>query len=177
MLQLFGFDRIGIALGDIYWVDPDPAHDYGAERGVRVEVRMLAAGDLVGSVYSARPITIGEPMWRLDLLESVDGQPGSLDRAHHHPEMYDWEPLTRVVDEGLSRDPVGWLGEKLADLGTLLTEAGIHVDAGLAADAEKLRVVVPEIQRAVRRMLDQVKAGELGTPPEGEAAGARPNWL
>lgn len=177
MLQLFGFDRIGVALGDIYWVDPDPDHDYGAERGVRVEIRMLTAADLVGSVYSARPITIAEPLWRLDLLESVDGPPGSLDRAHHHPEMYDWEPLTRVVDEDLTRDPVAWLGARLTALETLLTEAGIQVDAGLAADAAQVRVAAPEIQAAVGRMLDRVKAGELGTAPEGEAAGARPNWL
>ena len=177
MLQLFGFDRIGVAIGDIYWVDPDPAHDYGAERGVRVEIRMLTAADLVGSVYSARPITIGEPVWRLDLLESVDGPPGSLDRAHHHPEMYDWEPLSRVVDEDLTRDPVGWLGDKLAGLEALLTEAGIQVDAELAADAARVRGAATEIQRAVGRLVERVKAGELGTAPEGAAAGARPDWL
>jgi hypothetical protein len=177
MLQLFGFDRIGIVLGDIYWVDPDPAHDYGAERGVRLEIRMLVPGELAGSIYSSRPITIAEPVWRLDLLESVDGSPGSLDRAHYHPEIFNWEPLDRVLDQDLSSDPVGWLGGRLADLEGLLAEAGIHVDAGLANDADKLRACVPEVQRAVNRMLDQVKAGELGNAPDDEMAGARPNWL
>ncbi len=177
MLQLFGFDRIAIALGDIYWVDPDPAHDYGAERGVRLEIRMLAAGELKGSIYSSRPITIAEPLWRLDLLESVDGPPGSLDRAHHHPEVLNWEPLDRVEDPGLSSDPIGWLGGKLADLEGLLTEAGIQVDAQLASDADKLRACLPEVQQAVSRMLDKVKAGELGKAPEGELADLRPSWL
>ena len=108
MLQLFGFDRIGVVLGDIYFIDPAPAKGQeGPERGVRLEVRMLAAGDLTGSIYSSRPITVAEPVWRLDLLESADGPPGSLNRAHHHPRMENWEPRKRVFDRGLSSDPVG----------------------------------------------------------------------
>jgi hypothetical protein len=178
MLQLFGFDRIGVVLGDIYFIDPAPAKGQeGPERGVRLEVRMLAAGDLTGSIYSSRPITVAEPVWRLDLLESADGPPGSLNRAHHHPRMENWEPRKRVFDRGLSSDPVGWLGQQLADLEGLLGNAGIEVDAELAADAEKLRASVPEVQRAVSAMLDRVKAGELGTAPDGDLASARVSWL
>jgi hypothetical protein len=178
MLQLFGFDRIGVVLGDIYFIDPNPGKGQeGPERGVRLEVRMLAPGELTGSIYSSRPITVAEPVWRVDLLESADGPPGSLNRAHHHPKMRDWEPHSRVFDRGLSSDPVAWLGTQLGDLEGLLKNAGIEVDAGLSADAEKLRASVPEVQRAVSTMLDKVKAGELGTAPEGELTMARVSWL
>jgi hypothetical protein len=178
MLQLFGFDRVGVVLGDIYFIDPDPAKGQeGPERGVRLEIRMLAPGELTGSIYSARPITVAEPVWRVDLLESADGPPGSLNRAHHHPKMSDWEPHRRVFDRGLSSDPVGWLGAQLADLEGLLGNAGIEVDAELATDAAQLRATVPSIQRAVSDMLDKVKAGELGTAPEGDHVSARVSWL
>jgi len=179
MLQVFGFDRVGVVVGDIYFIDPNPGKGQeGPERGVRLEVRMLAPGELIGSIYSARPITIAEPVWRVDLLESADGPPGSLNRAHHHPKMTNWEPHKRVFDRELSSDPVGWLGGKLADLEGLLSNAGIEVDAQLSADAEQLRASVPEVQRAVSSMLDRVKAGELGTAPEADGlTSARVSWL
>jgi hypothetical protein len=178
MLQLFGFDRIGVVLGDIYFIDPNPAKGQeGPERGVRIEVRMLARGELTGSLYSSRPITIAKPVWRVDLLESADGPPGSLNRAHHHPNMSDWEPHRRVFDRELSSDPVRWLGVKLADLEGLLAGAGIDVDDELATDADKLRASLPDVQRAVSGMLDKVKAGELGTAPDGAVASARLSWL
>src|SRR5215467_7407855 len=84
VLYAFGFERVGVVVGDLYFVDPRPSPGQeGAEHGVRLEVRMLEQGDLTGSIYSARAIEVGQPVWRADLLESVDGRPGSLDRAHH----------------------------------------------------------------------------------------------
>ena len=107
-----------------------------------------------------------------------DGTPGSLNRAHHHPHMHDWEPRKRVFDRALSSDPVGWVGTMLSDLEGLLDEAGIEIDETLAADADKLRGVVPDVQRAVSSMLDQVKAGQLGTAPAaGELSSVRASWL
>ena len=139
MLQLFGFDRIGVVVGDIYFVDPTPAKGQeGAEHGVRLEVRMLEPGELTGSIYSSRPISIAEPVWRADLLESVDGTPGSLNRAHHHPQHEAAGSLgKRVFDRDLSSDPVGLVGTMLSDLEGLLERAGIELDATLAADAEQ----------------------------------------
>jgi hypothetical protein len=178
MLQVFGFDRVGIVIGDIYFIDPKPAKGQeGPERGVRLELRMLTPGELMGSFYSSRPITIAEPVWRADLLESADGPAGSLNRAHHHPGMRDWEPRKRVFDRELSSDPVSWVGTQLANLEGLLTQAGIEVDDELAADAEKLRGSAPEIQRVVAAMLDKVKAGELARAPDGDLASARVSWL
>jgi len=179
MLQLFGFDRIGVVIGDLFFLDPvQKAGQEGAEHGVRLEVRMLEPGELQGSIYSARPISIGAPVWRADLLETVDGPPGSLDRAHHHPRMSDWEPRGRTFDEELNADPVGWVGKQLSDLEGLLERAGIDVDATLAADAESLRGAVPDVQRAVTSMLEDVKAGRLAAAPAGdELTGARISWL
>jgi hypothetical protein len=179
MLQVFGFDRIGVVVGDIYFIDPAPGKGQeGPEHGVRLEVRMLEPGELTGSIYSARPIMIAEPVWRLDLLESADGPPGSLNRAHHHPNMRNWEPNKRVFDRDLSSDPVGFVGTMLSDLEGLLTRAGIDVDDVLAADARRLRKAVPELQRVVTRMLDDVKAGELGTAPDdGDLTNAMVSWL
>ena len=103
MLYAFGFERVSVLLSDLYFIDPAPLEGQeSAERGVRLEVRMLERGELKGSIYSAQPIGIGQPVWRADLLESVDSPPGSLDRAHHHPEVTGWEPGHRVFDERLS---------------------------------------------------------------------------
>jgi hypothetical protein len=179
MLQVFGFDRIGVVLGDMYFIDPAPAKGQeGPERGVRLEVRMLEPGEPAGSIYSARPISITEPIWRADLLESADGPPGSLNRVHHHPNMSGWEPGRRVFDRDLSSDPVGFVGAILSDLEALLKRAGIEIDAVLAADARSLRDAVPAVQQSLTSMLDQVKAGQLGTAPDGDdLTSARVSWL
>ncbi|HXP19708.1 MAG TPA: hypothetical protein VN840_08695 [Streptosporangiaceae bacterium] len=179
VLYAFGFERIGVLVSDLYFVDPAPRPGQeGAERGVRLEVRLLGQGDLKGSIYSARPIEVGEPVWRADLLEAVDGTPGSLNRAHHHPAFNGWEPGRRVFDENLSADPVRWVGDQLSDLDALLGRAGISANGSFAADAQRLRGCVPEIMAAVRGLLDKVKAGELATAPGGaELTSARIGWL
>lgn len=182
MLYAFGFERIGVLASDLYFIDPRPLPGQeGAERGVRLEVRMLRRGALAGSIYSARPIEVGEPVWRADLLEAADGPAGSLNRAHHHPRFSGWEPGRRVFDETLSADPVQWVGAQLSDLGTLLERAGVAMDETLAADGERLRECVPEIMATLRRMLDRVAAGELAAAPAGAGTAApdsaRVSWL
>ncbi len=174
MLYAFGFERVGVVVGDLYFVDPRPGPGQeGAEHGVRLELRMLGRGELKGSIYSAQPIEVGQPIWRADLLESVDGRPGSLDRAHHHPGFTGWNPGRRVFVKGLSADPLGWLGEQLADLDGLLAAAGFAAEAAGPDDAEQLRAVAPEIVAVTGRLLDQVRSGQLGRPPRDAArAGA-----
>jgi hypothetical protein len=179
LLYAFGFERIGVVVSDLYFVDPRPIPGQeGAERGVRLEVRMLSQGELKGSIYSARPIEVGEPVWRADLLEAAAGPPGSLNRAHHHPAFNGWEPGHRVFDKDLSGSPVNWLAEQLSDLESVLERAGIAPDEALKADAESLRECAPEITATVRRLLDRVKAGELAIAPAGdEPDSARISWL
>jgi hypothetical protein len=179
VLYAFGFERVGVVVGDLYFVDPQPARGQeGPERGVRLELRMLDHGDLKGSIYSARPIEVAEPIWRADLLEAAAGPPGSLNRAHHHPAFNGWEPGRRVFDRQLSADPVTWVGDQLSDLPALLDRAGVPDDGSFAADAQSLRDRVPEITSALRGLLDGVNAGKLALAPAGDAPeSARISWL
>lgn len=171
MLYVFGFERVGVVAGDLYFVDPAPQKGQeGAEHGVRLELRLLERGELHGSIYSAQPIAVGRPVWRADLLESVDGKPGSFDRTHHHPVFSDWDPSSRVFTRELSADPLGWLGGKLADLAGLLGEGGFPADTAGPDDAAELRAAAPEIVDATGRLLDRVRVGELGNPPREPAA-------
>jgi hypothetical protein len=63
VLYAFGFDRIGVVVSDLYFVDPKPMPGQeGAERGVRLELRMLDRGDPRGSIYAARPIGVDRPI-------------------------------------------------------------------------------------------------------------------
>ena len=179
MLKVFGFDRIGVVLGDLYFVDPNPAPGQeGAERGVRVEVRFLEPQEHDGSIYAARPILVGEPIWRLDLLESVEGRAGSFDRTHHHPLMRGYEPGSRKFERDLSSDPLGYLAARLGDLPRLLEQAELPADRASDEDIRQLRTCVDEIVGATGAMLEQVHRGELARPAQPDETGlARTGWL
>jgi hypothetical protein len=186
VLYVFGFERTAVVLSDLYFVDPNPRKGQESpEHGVRLEVRAITPGPLKGSIYSAQRIQIGDLIWRADLLESVDGPPGSFDRAHHHPGVSrGLEPGKRVFDAKLSAAPVEWVGNQLADLEGILERAGAGgdpadpADAADAADAQSLRDCLPEVLEALGRLIDRVRAGELGRPPaDGPLASARAGWL
>jgi hypothetical protein len=130
-----------------------------------------------GSIYASRPILFDRPIWRADLLESVDGGI-VLDRAHHHPSMDGWEPGTRTFDRGLSADPFGWLQARLADLPDLLDRAGLARAVVHPADCRQLADSAVEIAQAASRLLNRVRNGELARPPEGDdVPAARTGWL
>lgn len=178
MLYMFGFQRVGVVVSDLYFIDPEPSDGQeGAERGVRLEVRLLEQGTASGSIYASRPISVDRPVWRADLLETADGPGGTFNRAHHHPTFRGWEPSERVFDAALSARPVEWLGAALSDLATLLNNSGISPDDVGPDDARQLREAVPDILDAVRRLLARVHAGELATAPDQEIAAARISWL
>jgi hypothetical protein len=178
MLQVFGFERIGVVIGDIYFIDPRPSPgEEGPEQGVRLEVRFLDRGELKGSIYSAQPIAVDRPIWRIDLLESVDS-PNTFDRTHHHPRFHGWNPTKRHFVPELTADPLGWLEARLTDLQSVLDEAKLEPGEVDAADVDAVRDAAPDIVAAVARMLDGVRAGRLGQPPaEGAEDMARAGWL
>ena len=178
MLNVFGFDRVGIVLADLYFLDPNPGQGQeGAERGVRIELRRLVAGEVQGSIYAARPIGLEAPIWRVDMLESVDGPVGSFDRTHHHPRCTDWEPNRRVFDPGLSADPIGWFEDRLGNIESVLDEA--HVDRSELGphDADDIRASAPEIVACLRSLLERVHEGSLAVAPADAVAFARVSWL
>jgi hypothetical protein len=178
MLYAFGFERIGVVASDLFFVDPDPGPGQeGPEQGVRVELRHLERGDLRGSIYSAQPIAVERAIWRADLLESV-AHPGTLDRAHHHPRFRGWEPGRRQFVKAMTANPVAWVGNYLSDVEGLLAAAGVPREEIGSSDADDLRAAIPEILDAVRRLLDRVRAGELGRPAaDAGLESARVGWL
>jgi hypothetical protein len=181
VLYAWGFERVGVVAGDLYFVDPDPAPGQeGAERGVRLEVRLLERPPLTGSVYAAQPIVIDRPVWRADLLETVAGPPGSHDRTHHHPRFRGWEPGRRQFDPAIMEDPIAWLTGCLQDLPALMDSAEIDASQAGPNDAADLAATAPEIAKAVEGLLARVRAGELAKEPESGAeppAAARVSWL
>ena len=179
MLQAFVFERVGVVVGDLYFLDPNPRPGQeGAEHGVRLELRVFDRGELKGTIYSATPIEVGRPIWRVDLLESVDGKPGSFNRTHHHPKFTGWNPNPRVVLKELSADPLGWLAEELADLPAVLERAGVPPETADPGDADSLRQIAPAIVGVAGMMLEKVRSGELGVaPPAGAADSIRAGWL
>ena len=179
MLYAFGFERLGVVVGDLYFVNPRPLQGQeGAERGVRLELRLLERQPLKGGIYSAQPIAVDRPLWRVDLLESVDSEPGSLDRAHHHLAFDGWEPGKRNFVPELSAAPVEWLAAQLADPDAVLERAGVAPGTVGAGDVASLRAAAPEILDAVSRLLERVAAGELGRPDDDrELVSARIGWL
>jgi hypothetical protein len=177
MLWSVAFDRLGVVVGDLYFVDPRPAEGQeGAERGVRLELRVFDREPLQGSIYSATPIKVDRPLWRVDLLESVASAPGSLDRAHHHPRFAGWEPGRRVFVEDLSAAPVDWLRARLADPAAVLAEAGEDPGAH-AADIAALQAAGPLIAGTVDDLLAEVAAGRAGVAPDDAGDAVRASWL
>jgi hypothetical protein len=179
MLQAFVFERVGVVVGDLYFLDPNPHKGQeGAEHGVRLELRVFDRGDLKGTIYSATPIEVGRPIWRVDLLESVDGEPGSFNRTHHHPKFNGWDPSNRQFLRELSSDPLGWLAAQLADLPSVLDRAGVPPEVADPSDAASLRDIAPAIADVAAMMLDNVRAGQLGLPPADDAVDSiRNGWL
>ena len=179
MLYVFGFDKVGVVVGDLYFVDPDPIPGQESpERGVRLEVRLLEQGQMEGTIYAARPIAIDRPIWRADLLESADGPPGSFDRTHHHPHFEEWEPGEREFVAGLSADPLHYVAGALSDLESLLLSSNMSLADVAPNDPQLLRAAVPEIVEATSRLLGRVHAGELATAPsDGDLTSVRASWL
>jgi hypothetical protein len=179
MLQAFVFEKVGVVVGDIYFLDPNPhPGQEGPEHGVRLELRVFDRGDLKGTIYSAMPIEVGRPIWRVDLLEAVDGRPGSFNRTHHHPKFHGWDPSPRQFLRELSSDPLGWVAGQLADLPAVLERAEVPPEVADPSDAAALRDIAPAIVGVTGMMLDKVRAGELGLAPADDAVDSiRNGWL
>jgi hypothetical protein len=178
VLWSVAFGRIGVVVSDIYFVDPQPSPGQeGAERGVRLELRVFDRDELVGSIYSAVPIRVGRPLWRVDLLESVASTPGSLDRAHHHPRFNGWEPGKRHFVEELSSDPIGWLRGRFTSIDEVLHAAGAPDDVATSDDVAALKTAGPLVVAVVEQLLQDVAAGRAAIAPADAGDSVRSSWL
>src|ERR1700757_2219331 len=136
MFAAFGFETLGVVVGDMFFVDPTPNEGQETpERGVRLELRVVDRAEPHGSIYAGVPISFARPVWRVDLFGSTESPPGTLDRAHHHPRFDGWEPGRRHFFPELSADPLFWLADQLADPAAVLARAG--VDPGEVTEADK----------------------------------------
>src|SRR4051794_30446645 len=178
MLWTLAFDHVGVVMSDLYFVDPalDQGAD-GAERGVRVELRLFERDDLKGSVYSAVPIRVDRPIWRIDLLETAESEPGSLNRAHHHPRFHGWEPGRRVFVEELSASPLQWVRDRFAAIDEVLVDARVEADDLGDDDVEALRAAGPAVVAQLEHMLAEVAAGRAGRKPADHGEFVRQSWL
>jgi hypothetical protein len=178
VLWSLAFNHVGVVVSDIYFVDPNPTPGQeGAERGVRLELREFDRDQLVGSIYSSVPIRVGRPLWRVDLLESVQSAPGSLDRAHHHPRLKGWEPGRRVFVEELSSNPVGWLRDRFAHIDEVLEQAEAPDHVRSSDDVESLVAAGPMVVAVVEQLLSDVAAGRAGLAPAEAGESFRSSWL
>ncbi|MDM4140692.1 MULTISPECIES: hypothetical protein [Mycobacterium] len=178
MLAAFGFESLGVVVGDMYFIDPSPLEGQETpERGVRLELRLVERAEPQGSIYAGVPFAFTRPVWRVDLFGSTESPPGTLDRAHHHPQFNGWEPSRRHFVPELSADPLTWLSDQLADPAAVLARAGVDADEVSEADTAGLAAAAPEIVAAVKRLLDGVRNGELAPAPAEPVAAARTGWL
>lgn len=177
MLWTLAFDQVGVVMSDLYFVDPAlDQGDGGAERGVRLELRLFQRDELKGSLYSAVPIRVDQPIWRVDMLETVESEPGSLNRAHHHPRFHGWEPGRRVFVEELSASPLRWIRDRFAVIDEVLADARIDV-SDLGDDVESLRAAGTMVVAQLEHMLAEVAAGRAGRAPIEHGEFVRQSWL
>jgi hypothetical protein len=92
------------------------------EHGVRLELRIVEPQPHRGTESAAQRIVLDDPIWRADLFDRIEGQPGSFDAAHFHPSFDDeYEPSDREWSSDLKIRPWDWVENELGDLGRLLS--------------------------------------------------------
>jgi hypothetical protein len=158
MMHAFVFEKLAVLV--FPWHEPmEPA-----ERGARVEVRLLADEPRRGSPAAAQRVVIDEPVFRADLFDQVGHPAGNLRSAHFHPRFHGVEPCDRHWRDEIKRDPTGWLSAELDDLPRLLARSGLEVadSPWLDADAMALRDAVPAVVAAVESTWASVRLEEAG---------------
>src|ERR1700730_3027971 len=80
MFAAFGFEAIGVVVGDMYFVDPTPLEGQETpERGVRLELRLVDRAEPRGSIYAGIPIAFTRPVWRGGTFSCTAGPTRWLD--------------------------------------------------------------------------------------------------
>lgn len=153
-MRIFIAKRLCVSVEDLDFVNPNRLQD-GRECGVRLELRLCTPDTLPGSIYASRGLDISRGLCRFDLLESA---PGAQDRFHWHPVMPNGEGRRRLYDDGLSCDPLAWLGARLRDAVGLLDLAGVEDPASFAPDAAALAGIADDIVADTAGRLERMRA-------------------
>jgi hypothetical protein len=152
-MRIFVAGRLCVTVEGIDLLNPNRLQD-GRECGVRLELRFAETDCRPGTIYVSRGLSISRAVCRFDLLESA---PHAQDRMHWHPGMSDGEGHGRVMNPELSRDPLGWLSQRLRDgLGTLKL-AGVEDPGRFARDAEALARMTDVIVADAAACLDNFR--------------------
>jgi len=158
MMHAFVFEKVAVLV--FPWHEPmEPA-----ERGARVEVRLLADEPRRGSPAAAQRVVIDAPVFRADLFDQVGHPAGNLRSAHFHPTFHGVEPCDRHWRDDIKHDPLGWLSAELGDLPGLLARSGAEVTdaSSLQSDGAAVHGVIPDVVAAVESTWASVRLEEAG---------------
>jgi hypothetical protein len=142
-----------IAVTAEYWEESQA--DGTRETGCRVQLRRtrIVPAPIPPPVPRRDAVywSIEEPVWRADLFSEVGGQ-GQFDAAHYHPTFVRLTPCERVFDGTIGADPLAWISRRLADLPSMLVEAG-HAELVGELDGDALSQAMPAILAAIEAIL------------------------
>ncbi len=100
MLYAFGFERVGVVVGDLYFVDPNPGKGQeGPEHGVRLELRVIGCGELTGRRVFERELSADPLGWLGTQLADLDALLASAGFPAGTAGPSDAEDLRRAVPE------------------------------------------------------------------------------
>lgn len=127
------------------------------EAGARIDIRRASQVEGPAHRPGAAGVTIGpvgggDGIWRADLLLTLDDGSESF---HFHPHFEDDDVGLRVDDSGLTKDPRGWIQERLENLPKVLEEAGAG-DLVPSLDLEEHSMAIPLMMGAIDTCLARV---------------------
>lgn len=152
-MRVFVADGLCVSVEEVDFLDPGHL-EYGRERGVRLELRMVEQDTDPGSIYASHGLSVTRGVCRFDLLESA---PGAQDRMHWHPHMTGGEPGMRVFDPDLRTDPLAFLGARLRDAVGLLKQSGVEDHDRFTTDAEALARIADAIVADTAASLERIR--------------------
>lgn len=141
----------GLAINVLYW------EQVGAETegGARVELRRVT--EVPGANPGADGFSVAAigdgGIWRADLFVVLTDHGRNC--FHYHPRFEGEDVGERYDDPDLARDPRGWIEGKLADLPSLLREAGAG-DLVESVDLVEHRRMLPLMLSAVDSCLARI---------------------
>ncbi len=133
--------------------------DASMEHGARIELRELTPAEHRGSESAAQMLTADRPLWRADLFDRMQDEPGTFGAAHYHPGFDGTEPSDRVWDPELTADPWRWLFDQVISEGAAANGIPWPVDP---ADASELPGLADEVVALAR----QFSPSCCGSPAE-----------